>query len=313
MQLVKQDDFKAVEARMIELMPKDTLKREISFAMQAINNSTQLQDCSKESLQKAVYNVALTGLSLNPVLKYAYLIPRWSRNGTQAVLEPSYQGLIKLLTDTGSIVAVSANIVYEGDVFEVSYGTQAEIVHRPKFKSKTVQCVYAVAVLKGENFRQFEVMALDEINDIMARSEGHKAFVAGKTKSSIWSEHWGEMAKKTVIKRLFKYLPKTDKFEHAATAISTLDEDYIISDSQTDYLLSLLETTGYNDDDKQAYIRSIESGLTGIEFNMLKRNFEMNQIDRINSGLSYNQSDIAKKLNKETAIPVTIHDAVTES
>lgn len=299
MNLVKQDDFKAVEQRMIELMPKETLKREISFAMQAINNSKQLQECSKESLQKAVYNVALTNLSLNPVLKYAYLIPRWSKNGSQAVLEPSYQGLIKLLTDTGSIVAVSANIVYNGDEFEVSYGTQAEIIHKPKFKSKDVQCVYAVAVLKGENFRQFEVMTLEEVNNIMEKSESYKAFKGGKITSCIWVDHWGEMAKKTVIKRLFKYLPKTDKFEHAAQAISALDEDYIISDNQIDYLVQLLQTAGYDDDTKAEYERQINYGLTGIEFNQLKREFEMNQIDRISAGMNYNQTDISKKIAKE--------------
>jgi recombination protein RecT len=303
MNLVKQDDFKAVEQRMIELMPKETLKREISFAMQAINNSKQLQECSKESLQKAVYNVALTNLSLNPVLKYAYLIPRWSKNGSQAVLEPSYQGLIKLLTDTGSIVAVSANIVYEGDEFEVSYGTQAEIIHKPKFKSKDVQCVYAVAVLKGENFRQFEVMTLEEVNNIMEKSESYKAFKGGKITSCIWVDHWGEMAKKTVIKRLFKYLPKTDKFEHAAQAISALDEDYIISDNQIDYLVHLLQNAGYDDDTKAEYERQINYGLTGIEFNQLKREFEMNQVDRINSGANYNQSDITRKIAKEIINP----------
>ncbi len=297
--LIKQEDFKAVENRMLELIPKDTLKREISFAMQAINNSTGLQNCSKESLQKAVYNIALTGLSLNPVLKYSYLVPRWSRDGSQAVLEPSYQGLIKLLTDTGSIVAISANIVYDGDLFEVNYGTSAEIIHKPKFKSKEIQCVYAVAVLKNENYKQFEVMTLDEITDIMAKSEGHKAFVAGKTKSSIWNDHFGEMAKKTVIKRLFKYLPKTDKFEKAAQSIALLDEDYIISDGQIDCLTSLIENSAYDDDTKQILINKAQSGLSGIEFNQMKKDAEMNQIDRISSGRNYNQTDIRKKLSND--------------
>jgi len=134
-QLTNQE-LEPVKKRMSELIDKDVLEREISFAMQSINSSSGLQNCTKESLQKAVYNIALTGLSLNPVLKYAYIIPRWSRDGTQAVLEPSYQGLIKLLTDTGSIVAMYANIVYEGDEFDISYGTTTEIIHKPKFKVK---------------------------------------------------------------------------------------------------------------------------------------------------------------------------------
>jgi hypothetical protein len=139
----------------------------------------------------------------------------------------------------------------------------------------------------------------------MEKSESYKAFTAGKVKSCIWSDHWGEMAKKTVIKRLFKYLPKTDKFEHMAQAVAALDEDYIISDNQIDYLLNLLETTGYDEDAKKVYRYTIENGLTGIEFNQLKNNFEMNQVDRINSGLNYNQTDISKKIASEISMPET--------
>jgi len=153
-------DLEPIKKRMSAILDKSVIEREISFAMQAINSSNGLQQCSKESLQKAVYNIALTGLSLNPVLKYAYLIPRWSRDGNQAVLEPSYQGLIKLLTDTGSIVAIYAHLVHEGDDFEVVYGTSVEINHKPKFASKNVTHVYAVAILQDSNFKQIEVMTI---------------------------------------------------------------------------------------------------------------------------------------------------------
>lgn len=58
--------------------------------------------------------------------------------------------------------------------------------------------VYAVAKLKGGGV-QFEVMSRAEIEKIRQASK------AGNTGS--WSTHWDEMAKKTVIRRLFKYLP----------------------------------------------------------------------------------------------------------
>jgi len=296
-QLTNQE-LEPVKKRMSELIDKDVLEREISFAMQSINSSSGLQNCTKESLQKAVYNIALTGLSLNPVLKYAYIIPRWSRDGTQAVLEPSYQGLIKLLTDTGSIVAMYANIVYEGDEFDISYDTTTEIIHKPKFKSKTVTHVYAVAILSDSNFKQFEVMTFDEVENIKAKSESFKAFSGGKVKSCIWVEHYGEMAKKTAIKRLFKYLPKTDKFTKVATAIALADEDYQCSDGQLDYLVTLIEQTGYDDDTKQIMVSKVYSGITKSEFYTMKKDAEMNQIDRISSGFNYNQKDIKEHLKK---------------
>jgi len=52
--------------------------REISFAVQAINGSEMLQKCDRNSVLQAVYNIALTGLSLNPIAKLAYLTPRWN-------------------------------------------------------------------------------------------------------------------------------------------------------------------------------------------------------------------------------------------
>jgi len=290
-------DLEPIKKRMSAILDKSVIEREISFAMQAINSSNGLQQCSKESLQKAVYNIALTGLSLNPVLKYAYLIPRWSREGTQAVLEPSYQGLIKLLTDTGSIVAIYAHLVHEGDDFEVVYGTSVEIMHKPKFASKNVTHVYAVAILDGSNFKQIEVMTIDEINAIMERSESYKAFKAGKVKSCIWTEHFGEMAKKTVIKRIFKYLPKTDKFVNVATAIALADEDYPINDQQADYLISLIERSSYDDDRKQMYIDSCE-GMCKSEFERLCADMISNTMDPISAGKPYNQKDISNNLKK---------------
>jgi len=291
-------ELEPVKKRMSELVDKDILEREISFAMQIINSSAGLQNCTKESLQKAVLNIALTGLSLNPVLKYAYIIPRWSPNGSVAVLEPSYQGLIKLLTDTGSIVAIYAHLVYEGDEFDVIYGTDIEINHKPKFKSKEVTHVYAVAILSGSNFKQIEVMTIDDINDIKEKSESYKAFKNNKVKSCIWVEHFGEMAKKTVIKRIFKYLPKTDKFEKCAQAISIADEDYTISDQQGDYLVTLIEQTGYDDDTKQILVNKVYSGLTKIEYDSMRMDAERNQVDRITSGMNYNQKDISEHLRK---------------
>lgn len=297
MNIITTTELEPIKKRMADLIPKDVLEREISFAMQAINASSGLQQCTKESLQRAVYNIALTGLSLNPVLKYAYIIPRWSRQGTQAVLEPSYQGLIKLLTDTGSIIAMYSNLVYEGDDFDIQYGTTTEIIHRPKFKTKNITHVYAVAVLKDGNYKQFEIMTIDEVNAIMEKSESYKAFNTGKVKSCIWVEHHGEMVRKTVIKRLFKYLPKTDKFEKAAQAIAIADEDYQPSDAQADYLVSLIEATGYDHDTQKMLIDKVYAGISIAEYNEMKKDAEMNRLEPISAGRNYSQSDI-KELQK---------------
>lgn len=290
-------EIEPVKQRMASLLDKDTLEREISFAMQIINSTKRLQDCSKESLQKAVYNIALTGLSLNPVLKQAYLIPRYMNGGMVAVLDPSYQGLIKLLTDTGSIKSIYAYPVYNGDEFEVQYGTTAELIHRPKFKSKELTAVYAVATLH-DGTKQFEVMTAEEVNAIRDRSESYKAFKAGKVSTCTWESDYVEMSRKTVIKRIFKYLPKTERFNKAAEAIALSDSDYMVSDAQADYLVTLVENASYDPEMKDAMILKIHSGISKSEFDQMKSEAQMNTMDPITAGRPYGQREITEHLKK---------------
>jgi len=190
--------FETIKERFCKVMDEQTFTKEVSFAVQHIGNNKYLADCKQESLMKAVYNIALTGLSLNPIHKLAYLVPRFTGGNKIAVLEASYQGLVKLLTDTGSIQNVYSHLVYKEDEFEVSLGTSSEIIHKPKFKSKEITHVYAVAIL-NDGSKQFEIMDIGQLHDIRALSESYKAFVAKKVSSCIWVTHEGEMCRKTVI------------------------------------------------------------------------------------------------------------------
>jgi recombination protein RecT len=98
--------FQPIEQRMQDAgFDVERVKKEVSFAIQSINKSAQLQKCSGESVLQAVLNIANVGLTLNPAAKEAYLIPRWNSltGSNEACLDPSYIGLVKLLTDTGSM------------------------------------------------------------------------------------------------------------------------------------------------------------------------------------------------------------------
>lgn len=294
-----QADLDTVKDRMLKLFDEETYLKEVSFALQAINQSEYLQKCSKESLQKAVYNTATTGLSLNPVLKFASLVPRYINGSYQCVLEPQYQGLVKLITDTGSVKTVYAHNVMKGDEFEVNYGTTTDIIHKPKFASKEIEYTYAVAILH-DGTKQIEVMNFADVCAIRAMSESYKAYESKKIKSCIWVTHEGEMCKKTVIKRLVKYLPKTDRYEKLAEVVEMDNQDYPISDNQQQYLLNLLNTSVYGKDDTGEFLeKKILAGLSKLEFETMKKDLEENQVEPIMAGNNYNQTDIRKKLQRE--------------
>lgn len=240
--------FEKIEGRMQQAgFSIETVKREISFAVQAINKSAQLQKCSPESLMQSVLNISNIGLTLNPAAKEAYLIPRWNNlsKSMEAVLEPGYVGLVKLLTDAGSVKSMLCQLVYEKDVFTVDLANNMQPVkHNPEL-SRTlrgeIKGAYALGTLI-DGTRQVEYMSLEEINDIRERSETYKAFMEQKIKSCTWVTDFGEMARKTVIKRIYKYLPRTERMTQIDKAVEIDNSDYAISEDQLNYIDSLLHT-----------------------------------------------------------------------
>jgi len=290
-----------VMKRFIELTDKKTFDTELSFGLQHINRNPQLKKATAESNIMAILNVAQTGLSLNPTLKYAYLVPRSVNKGGQWVvethLEPSYIGLCKLVTDSGSARSISAQLVYEGDVFEVSLGTSTEIIHKPKYATKKITHSYVVSVL-SDGSKMVEVMTLADIEEIRERSESFKAFKAGKIKSCVWASDEGEMSRKTVIRRGIKYLPKTDMWDKLGHAINLDESDYKITDNQIDYIENLMLTSILDAEEERRMFRelptmSAERAREVIEY------LKENQRDPIASGDNYNATDIRNKLKAE--------------
>ena len=207
--------------------------REVSFAAQIINGSDYLQRTTLPSRITAVANVANIGLTLNPVLKLAYLVPRnikvkgeggQERWEPRCFLEPSYMGLVKLACDTGSTRHVDAQIVYEGDEIEIVKGTSPKVVHVPFWKLKrekgAIVAAYAYAVLTDGSITLVD-MALDELQLVKSTSEAVK-----KQQASPYDKWEAEMFRKAPIRRLFKLLPKSDRNEILFRAIAIDEEQF---------------------------------------------------------------------------------------
>lgn len=291
-QLITRSQFGPVAKAMQEAgFDPERVKREISFAIQSINKSAQLQKCSRESLMQAVLNISNVGLTLNPAAKEAYLIPRYSSltRSMEASLDPSYIGLVKLLTDTGSVKSMVCQIVYGGDHFELDLANNLNpVIHKPELSSNRrgqILGVYALATL-SDNTRQVEWMDLSEVEDIRGRSETYKAFIAGRIQSCTWASDFGEMMRKTVIKRIYKYLPRSEKAALLDHAIDLDNQDYKISDSQVDYIESLLTTSTL--DERQRQWLEVEVPTMGIKrATEVIEMLQMNQQDKFTQSTSY--------------------------
>jgi recombinational DNA repair protein RecT len=171
----------------------------------------------------------------------------------ECVLEPSYVGLVKLLTDSQSVVHIVAHLVYENDKITINQADDRNpVTHYPelvKAKSgKPIGC-YALATLH-DGRKQVEWMDMESIYVIRGRSETYKAFQEGKIKSCTWVTDEGEMTRKTVIRRIYKYLPRTDRMKFIDQAVQADTVDYEASHDQLNYIDSLLHTSTLDHDQR---------------------------------------------------------------
>lgn len=267
MKLTRTDVTNKVLSPMVKAgMDETKVMKEISFALQIYNSSKGLQKCSAESMIGSILNVANIGLTLNPVYKLSYLIPYWNSttNQMECKLEASYQGLLKLLTDAGSVKALTVHVVYDGDEFQVDFADfNNPVKHKsnPFLKDRTDWIgVYALALLPN-GVKQVEAMSRDDIYKIRERSESYKAYVDKKVKSCVWVTDELEMARKTVVRRIVKYLPKSEDYEKVANAISLDEHDYKASERQKQFAYRLLENSSLVDRKQIADVESdIETG-----------------------------------------------------
>ena len=219
--LIKQCEPKFNQVSAFSESTQNAFSRESQFAMQIMGANDFLAKTAvnnQASLINAVVNVAAIGISLNPAEKEAYLVPR---NGA-VYLDISYVGLMRLATDTGQIAWVQSDIVYEKDHFRMVGLDKQPEHHFNAFDKNRGEAVgvYVTAKLASGDYLT-DTMTTEEINAIRDKSQGHIAFISKKARSSIWNDHWGEMAKKTVVKRASKYWPKSERLDQAIYHLNT--------------------------------------------------------------------------------------------
>ena len=167
------------------------------IVMTELSKNERLQECSITSVCAAVIQCAQLGLEPGELLGHAYLIPYKK----ECQFQLGYRGMIELARRSGEIISICAQVVMENDLFEFEFGIHDDLRHVPaKTNRGDIVAAYAVAKLKGGGY-QFDVMWRDEVDSIRDLSK------SAKMDFSPWHTNYAEMAKKTVIRRIFKYLP----------------------------------------------------------------------------------------------------------
>lgn len=218
-------------------------KRMIRLVAAAANRNPKLLECTPLSVVSSLMTSAQLGLEPVGPLGQAYLVPYWNGQTrvNEAQLQIGYRGLIELARRSGAISSLEAHVVYERDAFELVYGLASDIVHKPCLDGDPGQlrAVYAVARFKDGSV-QFEVMTRAQVETIKARSQN------GKNSKGPWATDYDEMARKTVVKRLCKYLPLSVEMADAIQIDNAAEEGQIL-DSFLEAEISEIDEAPPND------------------------------------------------------------------
>jgi recombination protein RecT len=201
-----------------------------------LKQNLNLQQCDPLSVTGALIQSAELGLVPASILGQVYLIPRFNRKKgkTQCQMMVGYRGMLELARRSGQVKTIHAFIVYANDTFKIKYGFSPRIDHIPSTENRgDFKCVYAVATLKSGE-KQFEMMTRQEVLQIKTQAKK-----SDNDLQTIWEDHFDEMARKTVIRRLFKYLPVSLEMNQAVG----LDEQWERAEQDND---GVIETSQSN-------------------------------------------------------------------
>lgn len=144
-----------------------------------------------------------------------------------AQYRPMMRGLLKLAYNSGEIRSITVEVARDGDAFTYKPTDPEPIHHEINLRGERgeVFAYYAIARLRDGGI-VFEVMTRADVHRIRDRSDAYRAFKAGKIKSTPWGTDEVEMGRKTVFRRLSKYLPSSTDRDRFQQAVERIDDDY---------------------------------------------------------------------------------------
>lgn len=222
------DLYKTIHAIKNDAVAESFYKAEQFHFLKAINDSPDLQQCTKLSLYGIFMDVAVSGLSFDPSMKHLYIVPFNTNVGTKehpkwekrASLQISGYGELLLRQIQGQIkYADNPVIVYEGDEFR--YGSRDgkivldHVACIPR-KSSNIIAAY-LKITRHDDSIDYKVMTIDEIENLRKFSK--------KPNSKAWTDGLPGMVSAKVIKHSFKNYPKLRIGKMSHLLSETVDEE----------------------------------------------------------------------------------------
>lgn len=190
----------------------------VRLTLIAASRSPDIFKCSRESILRALMDAAALGIKPGGLMGRGYLVPRKNnKNGTyELTFDPGWRGLIDIARRSGQIRRIEAHVVFAADVFEVTRTPLTNIRHVPSEKANPgeVRAAYSAAEFIGGDV-QVEVLYRRDIDKIRTLGAG----------GGPWATWFDEMARKSAVRRLCKYLPYDPQLDKAIRVMDAADGD----------------------------------------------------------------------------------------
>lgn len=186
------------------------VRRFLSVALHSISTDNKLlRNATPFSIIQAVRDSATLGLEPTGLTGEAWIVVY----GDQAKLMPGWRGYLNRIRNSRQVQDVDVQLVYVNDQFDYGWRQNGGwFEHHPAKPVKMADGgfedprgdfwgAYAYAVMPS-GFVELEVMTEADINFI------RDTYSKAKDEDSPWRKSWGEMARKTVVRRLAKRLPQ---------------------------------------------------------------------------------------------------------
>ncbi|MEY8737162.1 recombinase RecT [Lactobacillus sp. AN1001] len=198
-------------------LPKNyNYQNALKSAFFELDKVKDIELCTQASIANALLNMITQGLS--PAKTQCYFI----RYGNELQMQRSYFGTVAALKRLEDVEKISAEVIHEGDVFEIGANAEMETIVKtfePKFENQDKPLVGAFAMIKKtDGTVSFTIMTKKEIDQSWRQSRN-------KT-NAVQQNFSQEMAKRTVLNRAAKmFINTSDDSDLLSGAINQTTEN----------------------------------------------------------------------------------------
>ena len=183
----------------------------IQSALIAVQTNETLMECTPRSIFRSALRAATLGLSCDPSLGHAYIVPYKNKDTgeKEAQFQPGWHGVQHMALRTGKYEYINVSPVYEGEqVTEDRITGELKIEGSPSGSKNTIGLIASFKLLSG--YKKSIYMSNEELED-----HGRKYSKMYSRSDSIWKTNKKIAYHKTILLKLLRTYGYIDPMDAA--------------------------------------------------------------------------------------------------